>query len=83
MLHDQDRIFTNIYGQYDKSLAGAQSRGHWDGTKGIIGIILLPPGKIVDIRTMLSTHVHKEIIDKILCIHCMLGLLGGPAVLST
>ncbi|MGL4488688.1 MAG: NADH-quinone oxidoreductase subunit F, partial [Rhizobiaceae bacterium] len=36
MLHDKDRIFTNIYGQYDKSLAGAMARGHWDGTKGLI-----------------------------------------------
>jgi NADH-quinone oxidoreductase subunit F len=36
MLHDQDRIFTNLYGQYDKTLAGAQSRGHWDDTKGLI-----------------------------------------------
>ncbi|MGB7336470.1 MAG: NADH-quinone oxidoreductase subunit NuoF, partial [Salaquimonas sp.] len=36
MLHDKDRIFTNIYGQYDKSLKGAMARGHWDGTKGFI-----------------------------------------------
>jgi len=36
MLQDKDRIFTNIYGQYDKSLKGAMARGHWDGTKGFI-----------------------------------------------
>ncbi len=36
MLADKDRIFTNIYGTFDKSLAGARSRGHWDGTKGMI-----------------------------------------------
>jgi NADH-quinone oxidoreductase subunit F len=36
MLQDQDRIFTNIYGLKDKSLKGATSRGHWDGTKIII-----------------------------------------------
>ena len=36
MLQDQDRIFTNIYGLKDKSLKGAMSRGHWDGTKIII-----------------------------------------------
>ncbi|MCU0789614.1 MAG: NADH-quinone oxidoreductase subunit NuoF [Nitratireductor sp.] len=36
MLADKDRIFTNIYGTFDKSLAGAKARGHWDGTKGII-----------------------------------------------
>ena len=37
MLKDQDRIFTNIYGMYDRSLKGAMARGHWDGTKEIIG----------------------------------------------
>src|ERR1700749_4644500 len=36
MLQDQDRIFTNIYGLKDKSLKGAMSRGHWDGTKRIL-----------------------------------------------
>lgn len=36
MLQDKDRIFTNIYGVHDKSLKGAMSRGHWDGTKGFI-----------------------------------------------
>ncbi len=36
MLSDKDRIFTNIYGQFDRSLAGAMRRGHWDGAKGLI-----------------------------------------------
>ena len=36
MLNDQDRVFTNIYGLKDKSLKGAMSRGHWDGTKQMI-----------------------------------------------
>mgnify|MGYP001765978102 FL=1 len=36
MLHDKDRIFTNIYGFQDKSLKGAMSRGLWDGTKQIL-----------------------------------------------
>ncbi len=36
MLHDKDRIFTNIYGLRDKSLKGAMSRGLWDGTKQIL-----------------------------------------------
>ena len=36
MLQDQDRIFTNIYGLKDRSLAGAKSRGCWDGTADII-----------------------------------------------
>ncbi|WP_417262080.1 NADH-quinone oxidoreductase subunit NuoF [Celeribacter sp.] len=36
MLKDQDRIFTNLYGMHDRSLAGAQKRGHWDGTAGIL-----------------------------------------------
>ncbi|MFC5385605.1 NADH-quinone oxidoreductase subunit NuoF [Aquamicrobium segne] len=36
MLQDKDRIFTNIYGHFDRTLAGAMSRGCWDGTKQII-----------------------------------------------
>src|SRR5260370_23134509 len=36
MLQDKDRIFTNIYGLFDKSLAGAMARGAWDNTPGII-----------------------------------------------
>ncbi len=36
MLKDQDRIFTNLYGMHDRSLAGARKRGHWDGTAGLI-----------------------------------------------
>ena len=36
MLKDQDRIFTNIYGLHDPLLAGAKSRGDWDGTKDIL-----------------------------------------------
>ena len=36
MLSDQDRIFTNIYGQNDWRLAGARSRGDWDGTGAIL-----------------------------------------------
>ena len=36
MLQDKDRIFTNIYGLHDKSLKGAMSRGHWDGTNNLI-----------------------------------------------
>ncbi|MEM1038350.1 MAG: NADH-quinone oxidoreductase subunit NuoF [Pseudomonadota bacterium] len=36
MLKDEDRIFTNIYGTFDKSLKGAMRRGHWSGTAGFI-----------------------------------------------
>ena len=32
MLSDRDRIFTNLYGMHECGLAGARSRGHWDGT---------------------------------------------------
>ena len=46
MLHDKDRIFTNIYGMHDRNLAGAKKRGHWDGTKDLIG---LGRDKIVEI----------------------------------
>ena len=38
MLKDQDRIFTNIYGMHDRTLAGAKARGHWDGTKDLIAL---------------------------------------------
>ena len=34
MLADKDRIFTNLYGMFDRSLAGARARGQWDGTAG-------------------------------------------------
>ena len=36
MLEDKDRIFTNLYGMHDRTLKGAQKRGHWDGTARII-----------------------------------------------
>lgn len=36
MLKDQDRIFTNLYGMHDRTLKGAQARGHWDCTAAII-----------------------------------------------
>jgi len=36
MLKDEDRIFTNLYGMHDRSLAGARARGHWDGTADIL-----------------------------------------------
>ncbi len=36
MLSDRDRIFTNLYGQFDWRLAGARARGDWDGTKDLI-----------------------------------------------
>jgi NADH-quinone oxidoreductase subunit F len=46
MLQDKDRIFTNLYGMHERTLAGAKARGHWDGTKDLIG---LGRDKIVDI----------------------------------
>jgi NADH-quinone oxidoreductase subunit F len=36
MLEDKDRIFQNLYGQHDWGLAGARSRGAWDGTKAML-----------------------------------------------
>jgi NADH-quinone oxidoreductase subunit F len=36
MLADKDRIFTNLYGQHDWTLAGARERGAWVGTKEFI-----------------------------------------------
>ena len=46
MLQDKDRIFTNIYGMHERTLAGARARGHWDGTKDLIA---LGRDKIVEI----------------------------------
>jgi NADH-quinone oxidoreductase subunit F len=36
MLQDKDRIFQNLYGRHDWRLAGAESRGAWNGTKAIL-----------------------------------------------
>jgi NADH-quinone oxidoreductase subunit F len=36
MLSDKDRIFTNLYGFQSPGLEGAQARGDWDGTAGIL-----------------------------------------------
>ncbi|MGH6944918.1 MAG: NADH-quinone oxidoreductase subunit NuoF, partial [Geminicoccaceae bacterium] len=36
MLADQDRIFTNLYGEHDWGLRMAMRRGDWDGTKDLI-----------------------------------------------
>ena len=36
MLADSDRIFTNLYGIHDWTLAGARRRGDWDNTAAIL-----------------------------------------------
>src|SRR3954470_21092704 len=36
MLDDKDRIFTNLYGFQDWGLKGAQARGDWDDTAGLM-----------------------------------------------
>ena len=36
MLHDRDRIFTNLYGEQPWGLDAARRRGDWDGTKGFV-----------------------------------------------
>ncbi|MHC8509644.1 MAG: NADH-quinone oxidoreductase subunit NuoF [Rhodospirillales bacterium] len=38
MLHDKDRVFTNIYGFDDPFLAGAKARGQWDKTKNLLAL---------------------------------------------
>jgi NADH-quinone oxidoreductase subunit F len=38
MLHDKDRIFTNLYGLHDVGLKGAMRRGAWDGTKRLLAM---------------------------------------------
>ncbi|MBT5414181.1 MAG: NADH-quinone oxidoreductase subunit NuoF [Rhodospirillaceae bacterium] len=35
-LQDKDRIFQNLYGLHDSGLAGARTRGDWDGTKALL-----------------------------------------------
>ncbi|MBY0501604.1 MAG: NADH-quinone oxidoreductase subunit NuoF [Alphaproteobacteria bacterium] len=36
MLKNSDKIFTNLYGEYDWHLKGAQKRGDWDNTSSLI-----------------------------------------------
>jgi NADH-quinone oxidoreductase subunit F len=36
MLHDRDRVFTNLYGEHSPGLEAARRRGDWDGTKDLI-----------------------------------------------
>src|ERR671912_1169640 len=36
MLHDRDRIFTNLYGEQPWGLDAARRRGDWDGTKDFV-----------------------------------------------
>ena len=36
MLHDRDRIFTNLYGEQPLGPRGRARRGDWDGTKDLI-----------------------------------------------
>ena len=36
MLKDEDRIFTNLYGWFDRSLAGARKRGDWSNTRELL-----------------------------------------------
>jgi NADH-quinone oxidoreductase subunit F len=38
MLHDKDRIYTNLYGLQDWRLAAARKRGDWDNTAAIIAL---------------------------------------------
>ena len=35
MLKDQDRIFTNLYGDFGWGLNSAMQRGDWDSTKSL------------------------------------------------
>lgn len=36
VLHDRDRIFTNLYGEQPWNLEAARGRGDWDGTKDLV-----------------------------------------------
>ncbi|WP_281684089.1 NADH-quinone oxidoreductase subunit NuoF, partial [Thalassobaculum salexigens] len=46
MLKDDDRIFTNLYGWFDPSLAGARKRGDWSNTKEILS---MSPEDVVEV----------------------------------
>ena len=46
MLKDEDRIFTNLYGWFDRGLAGARKRGDWSNTKELLKNT---PDEIVDL----------------------------------
>jgi NADH-quinone oxidoreductase subunit F len=46
MLHDKDRIFTNVYGFQPWNLPAAQARGDWDGTARLMQ---LGQDEIIDI----------------------------------
>ena len=37
MLHDSDRIFTNLYGWHGTDLHASRARGDWDGIAGLMG----------------------------------------------
>ena len=41
MLADKDRIFTNLYGQFDWRLAGARKRGDWEGALLLLRMLCL------------------------------------------
>ena len=45
MLKDQDRIFTNLYGEKSYTLKDAQKRGDWDNTKNFFK---MDPDKIIE-----------------------------------
>ena len=46
MLKDEDRIFTNLYGWFDRGLAGARKRGDWSNTSELLKNT---PDEIVDL----------------------------------
>ncbi|NQW11018.1 MAG: NADH-quinone oxidoreductase subunit NuoF [Alphaproteobacteria bacterium] len=46
MLKDNDRIFTNLYGWFDWTLAGARKRGDWSNTKELLQ---MSPEDIVEV----------------------------------
>ena len=65
MLRDEDRIFTNLYGQADWTLAGARKRGDWDGTAALIQ---LGRDELVEVEGeplhVLSVVAHEGVLDE-------------------
>ncbi len=52
MLQDKDRIFTNIYGRFDKSLKGAMARGCW--VEGSAAAVLLRQPRVSPALTRIT-----------------------------
>ena len=81
MLSDQDRIFTNLYGMADRSLRGAQARGHWDGTADLIeagaDVVKVGVGPGAMCTTRMQTGVGRPLLGGGVALLGRLEVAGG------